>query len=74
VGFAFVDGDEGRLDRVRSVDEPSQSDVFRQSTSHPGSPVSNVFPDADCVRTLLVNPVHPFDTPLDGLRGDTDDP
>jgi hypothetical protein len=74
MGFAFVGGDEGPLDRVRSVDERSKIDLFRQSTPHPCLPASNVIPDADCIRTLLVNPVHPFDTPLDGLRGDTDDP
>jgi hypothetical protein len=74
VGLAFIDGDvEGPLIRVRPTDERSQSDIFRQSTPHPPPPASNVLPDADIVRTLLVKPVHPFAAPLNGLRGNTDD-
>ena len=29
----------------------------------------NILADADCVRTLLINPVHTFDPPSHGLAG-----
>ena len=45
-----------------------------QPAPHPHAPPSDVIPDADNIRTLLVKPVHPLDATFDRLHGNPDKP